>query len=419
VRGGGAMKKHNILLALPEEDPHSPIILASALEDEGYQVARVASGEAAIEKLHENHFDLVITDLLPILEEAKTVDPRTRSILVLTPSCESIPAGDAIRSPADEYLFKPFELTELEIRVADCMRESDFKHANAQLESSEIVPDQKILNMLKIMSHDIRGSLLSLSATLKLLNRGHYGKMDEGVADRLKELSSKTDSLIGMSEEYLSRALSMDEEIEREEKILDLMQDVINPVLQELSPELKDHRLLIDNSFTARRISIRAGWIWVKTIFRNLLKNAIKYGEKGCTIFLGFEDRGSSYQLNIYNSGNPIPEEYRDNLFSEFMQIGNRGEGNGDPEGMGLGLHLIKKILQKQGGDIWYEARKDGSNFVFTFPSETVPPVNALLTKTSAQLQWSPEPHGGKARGSLETPTRGEHPAPEDLFAHG
>jgi K+-sensing histidine kinase KdpD len=240
--------------------------------------------------------------------------------------------------------------------------------------------------MLKMMSHDIRGSLVSISATLKLLNRGYYGKMDEGVADRLKELSSKTHSLIGMSEEYLGRALSMDEEIEKEEKIFDLMKDVINPVLEELSPELKDHRLLIDNSFTARRISIRAGWIWVKTIFRNLLKNAIIYGEKGCMIALGFEDHGSSYQLNVYNSGKPIPAEYRDNLFSEFVHIGNRGEEKGHGEGMGLGLHLIKKIIQKQGGDIWYEAKKDGSNFVFTFPSENASPGKSLLTKTSAHL---------------------------------
>ena len=381
------MKKYQILLSLSDEDPQGPIIPASALVDGGYQVTRVTSGEAAIEKLHENHFDLVVTDLLPILEKAKALDPRTMSILVLTPSCESIPTADAIRSPANDYLFKPFELSELEMRVANCIKEVELKQTNTQFESPEVGLNQKILNMLKIMSHDIRGSLISISATLKLLNRGYYGKMDEGVADRLKELSSKIHSLIGMSEEYLGRALSMDEEIEKEEKIFDLMQDVINPVLQELSPELKDHRLLIDNSFTARRISIRAGWIWVKTIFRNLLKNAIKYGEKGCMIALGFEDHGSSYQLNVYNSGKPIPAEYRDNLFSEFVHIGNRDEENGHAEGMGLGLHLIKKIIQKQGGDIWYEARTDGSNFVFTFPSETASPVNSLLTKSSAQPQ--------------------------------
>jgi K+-sensing histidine kinase KdpD len=157
--------------------------------------------------------------------------------------------------------------------------------------------------------------------------------------------------------------------------------------LEEFSSELKDHRLLIDNSFTARRISIRAGWIWLKTIFRNLLKNAIKYGEKECMIALGFEDHGSSYQLNVYNSGEPIPVEYRDKLFSNVAHTGNRGEGNAHADGMGLGLHLVKKIIQKQGGDIWYEAKKDGSNFVFTFPSETASAVNSLLAKTSTQRQ--------------------------------
>ena len=387
VRGGRAMKKYSILLALSEEDPQCPVMLVSALEDEGYQVKRDPRGETAIEKLHNNHFDLVITDLLPILDKAKAVHPSTKCILVLPISCKSISTADVIRSSANDYLFKPFELNEMKIRVANCTKEFELKQANVQSETPEVELNQKILNMLKIMSHDIRGSLISLLATLKLLNRGYYGKMDAGVADRLKELSSKTHSLIGMSEEYLGRALSMDEEIERDEKVVDLMQDVINPVLEELSPELKDHRLLIDNSFTARRISIRAGWIWVKTILRNLLKNAIKYGEKECMITLGFEDRGSSYQLNVYNSGKPIPAEYRDNLFSKFAHIETSGEGTGHAESMGLGLHLIKKILQKQGGDIWYEAKKDGSNFVFTFPSQAASSVNSLLTKPSARHQ--------------------------------
>jgi signal transduction histidine kinase len=381
------MKKYEILLSLAGEDPHRPTLLTPALEDESYEVTSVPSGDAAIEKLLQHHFDLVVTDLLPILEKAKVMNPRIRSILVMTPSCKSISTADAIRTPANDYLFKPFGLNELKMRIDNCMKEFELKQSNGQLESLEVGLNEKILTMLKIMSHDIRGSLLSLSATLKLLNRGYYGRMEDGVADRLKELSSKTHSLIGMTEEYLGRALSMDEEIESGEKILDLMQDVINPVLEEFSSELKDHRLLIDNSFTARRISIRAGWIWLKTIFRNLLKNAIKYGEKECMIALGFEDHGSSYQLNVYNSGEPIPVEYRDKLFSNVAHTGNRGEGNAHADGMGLGLHLVKKIIQKQGGDIWYEAKKDGSNFVFTFPSETASAVNSLLAKTSTQRQ--------------------------------
>lgn len=270
----------------------------------------------------------------------------------------------------------------------EILMEPDPQNPVMQCETPEVELNQKLLNMLKIMSHDIRGSLLSLSATLKLLNRGYYGSMDKGVANCLKEVSLKLHHLIGMSEEYLGRALSMDEEMESGGKIFDLMQEVINPVLEELSPELKDHPLLIDDSITTRRISIQTSWIWLKTIFRNLLKNAIKYGEKGCLIALGFEDHGSSYQLNVYNSGKPIPTEYHHNLFSEFVDFGTRDERSGQAEeGMGLGLHLIKKIIQKQGGDIWYEPKKDGSNFVFTLPSKAASRTNSSLTKSSAGYQ--------------------------------
>ena len=74
---------------------------------------------------------------------------------------------------------------------------------NLQLESQETILNERIMNMLKIMSHDIREPLISISATLKLLSRGYYGKMDEGVANNLKDLLSKTVGLIGITEEYL------------------------------------------------------------------------------------------------------------------------------------------------------------------------------------------------------------------------
>jgi signal transduction histidine kinase len=72
--------------------------------------------------------------------------------------------------------------------------------------------------------------------------------------------------------------------------------------------------------------------------------------------------------LNVFNSGKPIPEDHRDKLFTKFMRFGNNGNGNGILDGMWLGLYLIKTIIQKHGGDIWYEAKENGSNFVFTLP---------------------------------------------------
>ena len=232
-------------------------------------------------------------------------------------------------------------------------------------------PDENILTLLKIMSHDVRTSLLSMLATLKLLNRGYYGKMDEEVAQKIKELLSSTTHLTGIAEEYVGRTFAMNEEFEGEPGPLHLIHNVLTPVLEELSQELKDRRIQIDNqlkSFFTDKSFVMGNKIWVKTIFRNLIRNAIKHSEKGSTIAIGFENRGSCCQLNVYNDGNPIPEQRRDKLFSKFGCMGDSAERDANDEGLGLGLYLIKKIIQRQGGEIWYEAKEHGSNFVFTLP---------------------------------------------------
>ncbi len=383
------MKKYEILLALSDEGSHSSTVLGLGLEEEGYRVTMVLGNEDAIKKLQPMKFDLIITDLPTVLSKGKELNPEVLSLFVVNGKGQSNFSVHGFRLDADDYLFQPLGLTELLARVARCIRTLELKRDAIRSGSHPKDLNEKGQTMLKALSHDIRGSLLSFSFSLKLLIRGHYGEIGDGALEQLKELFSKTNRLIGMTDEYLGKTFSMNDDRTPNPGAVDLMQDIIKPLLEELSTELKGHPLLIDHSFARNRISVKGGWLWLKTVLRNLLKNAIKHGEKECTISLGFEDRGSSYHLNVYNSGKPIPEEYRDKLFSEFMQVRSRGDEHRTAEGMGLGLYLIKKIIQKEGGDIWYEAKKNGSNFVFTFPSETASPLNSLLAKTTEQHQQS------------------------------
>jgi light-regulated signal transduction histidine kinase (bacteriophytochrome) len=121
------------------------------------------------------------------------------------------------------------------------------EQSNPQSESQEPNADDKVLNMLRIMSHDIRGSLVSRSATLKLLTRGYYGKMEERVADHLKDLLSKTVGLISITEEFLGQIFSVHDDLEMAGEPLDLKQDIINPVLEELAAEIKARDIQIEN----------------------------------------------------------------------------------------------------------------------------------------------------------------------------
>ena len=383
------MKTFKILLALEEEDPHSLTVIQSTLEKKGYHVTAEKTGEPETWRIPVSNFDLVITDLLADLEKAKELNPEIMAILVLETSSRSVPTVHAIRSFADDYLFRPFGLAELEMRVSHCIKKLETLQGD-ELPEGDLHLNEKILNMVKAMSHDVRGSLLSISATLKLLSRGHYGKMDDSVVRRIKELFSRTSGLIGITEEYLGRSFSVNGELDVEAESLDLMKDILIPVLKELSPESKGRHLLIDHRLHAmsnKLIPIRTNRIWLQMVFRNLLRNAIRYGAKEGMIALGFEDQGSCYRLNVYNSGKPIPEESRERLFTKFMGNGNDENGKEGAGGTGLGLYLIKKVIQKLGGEIWYEAKENGSNFVFTLPSGSVSCADSSLP-TQAQLPF-------------------------------
>jgi signal transduction histidine kinase len=384
------MKKYEILLALAEEDPHSLMVIQSTLEKKGFQVTTAEWSGFTTERIPANDFDLVITDRLTILEKAKELNPEIMAILILATSSRSIPTVDAIRFSPDDYLFKPFGLSELEMRASHCIEKLEAQQKDPQPESYDLRLNEKILNIVKAMSHDVRGSLLSISATLKLLSRGYYGNMDEAVVKKIKELFFNTTGLIGVTEEYLGRSFSVNEDLDTEGESLDLMKDILIPVLKELSSELMGHHLLIDHRLHAMSnnpISIRTNRIWLKMVFRNLLKNALKYGDKEGMIALGFEDHGSCYWLNVYNSGKPIPKEYQKNLFTKFMGNGYHENEKDRANRTGLGLYLIRKVIQRMGGEIWYEAKQDGSNFVFTLPlRSTFIPDSPISIRAPFQL---------------------------------
>jgi signal transduction histidine kinase len=217
--------------------------------------------------------------------------------------------------------------------------------------------------------------------------------MDDGVMNKVKEIFSKTTGLIGMTEEYLGRSFSVNDDVETKQDTLDMMKHILIPVLKEFSSELKGHRLLIDHrlhEMSNKPISIRASRVWLKMVFRNLLKNALKFGDPGGMIAIGFEDQGSSYRFNVYNTGDPIPEAYRNKLFTNFWKNGNQGMNREEANGTGLGLYLTKKVIEKLGGEIWYEAKERGSTFSFTLPSEStlsmgsVYPIGEPLQMTTA-----------------------------------
>lgn len=226
----------------------------------------------------------------------------------------------------------------------------------------------EILNMVSMASHDIRDSVVSIAAALKLINKGYYGKIGEDVSHEIEKLMGKLSGIIGIVEDSLSRSVCLNGELGQLHEELDLHADILEPVLNELYDEIWDAGVIIYNAHkTAPKVdyNVRGNRFLLKAVIRNLLKNAMKYGGQGTRIAFGFVDSDDYVIVNIYNSGIPVHKESRDRLFKKFDQVSPERKSS---EGIGLGLYLVKEIITKHGGTIWYEAKKQGSNFVFTLP---------------------------------------------------
>lgn len=140
-------------------------------------------------------------------------------------------------------------------------------------------PPEQSLDLLKILSHDLRGSIVSMSAVLHVLNRGCHEKVDDLVERKLPELIDKMGSLSSMLEESLQMVLALEEGDRHEQTVLDFKRDIVNPVLSEFALDIKDRHLMVENQLdrvASFFIPAKINKTVLKMIFRNLLSNAVK-----------------------------------------------------------------------------------------------------------------------------------------------
>lgn len=271
-----------------------------------------------------------------------------------------------------EYTVNDKEVSQgFESGKSRCDDEFNIKTANITTRShrsQEI--NREILNMLTLMSHDIRGPLNSVAAGLKLLKKGVYGAMTEGVSQEVDVLFAMVCGLLGNAEDFLARASSVDGGLDISKEPLNVKDDVVDPLIQELSREIQRRSLTVEDNLNAvpsDSLSIRGDQFWMKVILRNLLTNALKYASKGGRVTIGFENLCSHIRMSVFNTGTPIPEEKHSVLFTKFGRVPCKESQN--REGMGLGLYLVKESVQRHGGCIWYEPMDDGSSFAFILPN--------------------------------------------------
>jgi signal transduction histidine kinase len=115
-----------------------------------------------------------------------------------------------------------------------------------------------------------------------------------------------------------------------------------------------------------KNIEISADANLIERVYINLIGNAIKFTPQDGRITIGFLIKDNKFRSWVEDTGEGIPLEYIDRIFSKFEQVKGQKVG-----GTGLGLTISKHIIEAHLGKIWAEYRPNmGAKFVFEFPMD-------------------------------------------------
>ncbi len=344
------------------------------LDYKGFTVKVTANPEAALEAMVKKNYDLVIARLsaddmesLDILKRARRLNPEVKIMAVSGNNAAVFPL-EAYELDIDDYLLMPVSPPELWRRVRRCLEDRDVMDLQPERGTAARARKRDAAEpQMMLMSHDVRGAMVATAASLQLMARGTYGELSDIAKAKLQEAAGRIENMIHLIEDSLGRPLT-DRHSATDEEILNVSEDIVTPVLAELAAEIQAQQITLVNRLhhnQGGRLTVRGSKLGLRSVFRNLINNGIKYGGPGCSMVVDCEMQGATSRLTVYNTGQAVPEALRSML---FLPVRGRGRSKKPRQGMGLGLSLSRDIIQNYGGDIWYEAKKGGSNFVISLP---------------------------------------------------
>lgn len=228
--------------------------------------------------------------------------------------------------------------------------------------------EQLRANLLRMISHDLRTPLTSISGNAGILI-GNADKIGVEQKKRLYEdIYDDSMWLINLVENLLSVTRiengTMNLNLQAE-----LIDDVLTEALKHVNRKCEEHKLTVSQEDDILVAKMDAKLIMQVII--NLVDNAIKYTEAGSTITVSTRKKGHDVVIEVSDTGKGIDDSLKDKLFNMFYTA-NEGALDGH-RGMGLGLPLCKSIVNAHGGTLSVHDNKPyGTIFRFTLKAEEV-----------------------------------------------
>jgi signal transduction histidine kinase len=211
------------------------------------------------------------------------------------------------------------------------------------------------------VSHDLRTPLRAVNGYAVMLKEDFENVLGEEGNRLLENISTNGKMMSDLIDALLNFSKLGKKELSR--NTVD-MQLLVKNVIDELLQHQPANKYKI---ITAALPPVYADSTMIKQVFLNLIGNAIKYSSKKDkpTIEIGFKDKPNEIVYYVKDNGVGFDMAYSNKLFGVFQRLHSQN----DFEGTGVGLALVKRIIDKHNGTIWAEGIEDeGSVFYFSLP---------------------------------------------------
>lgn len=226
--------------------------------------------------------------------------------------------------------------------------------------------DRAKSEFVSLASHQLKTPTTGIKWYLDMVLSGDVGKLRPKQEEYFQKIYRGNERLIKLIDAFLNVSRIELGTIAIRPEPLNL-KEVANSVLDELKAQRIKKKLSVTKHYDTDLPMINADPQLMRIILENLFSNAVKYTPEHGKIDVKITKQKSEVLITVTDTGYGIPKDQQLKIFSKLFRADNVQDK--DTDGTGLGLYIVKSILEKSGGRIWFESEENkGTTFYVAIP---------------------------------------------------